>query len=101
MKKPSLLWSVAGLLALFLGSAPIAADPVYVRIRPPRVRVERRPMAPSRAHIWIRGYYHWDGAHYVWVPGRWELRPRAHAWWVPGYWRHTRHGWYWVEGHWR
>ncbi|HEX9305728.1 MAG TPA: hypothetical protein VGA31_14895 [Thermoanaerobaculia bacterium] len=101
MKKHSLLLPAAGLLALFLGSVPIQAVPVYVRIRPPRIRVERRPVAPSPRHVWVRGYYTWDGAQYVWVPGRWELGPRPHARWVSGHWRHTRHGWYWVEGHWR
>ena len=101
MKKPRTLLPAAGLLALFLGSAPIAAVPIYVRIRPPRIRVERRGPAPSRNHVWQRGYYRWDGAAYVWVPGRWEIGPRPHARRVEGHWRHGRRGWFWVEGHWR
>ena len=101
MKKPRILLPAAGLLALFLGSALVAAVPIYVRIRPPRIRVERRGPPPSPGHVWQRGYYRWDGAAYVWVPGRWEIGPRAHARWAEGHWRHGRRGWYWVEGHWR
>jgi len=38
---------------------------------------------------------------HVWVPGHWDVRPRARAVWVKGRWRHHPRGWYWVEGHWR
>ncbi len=91
--------SVLGLAAV----APAGADTrVYVRIGPPVAVVETRVVAPSPRHVWIPGYYRWDGGAYLWVGGRWELPPPAYHTWVPGHWSHHHsHGWYWVEGHWR
>jgi len=91
----------SGLLAIGLAASSALATPIYVRIRPPRVRVERRTVAPSPNHVWIGGHYRYEGRRYVWEGGRWEMGPRAGAVWVPGHWRHTRRGWYWVDGHWR
>jgi hypothetical protein len=36
----------------------------------------------------------------VWVPGHWEVRPRAAAVWVEGHWSRTSGGWRWTPGHW-
>jgi len=74
---------------------------VYVPAPPPPPQVEVVGVAPSRRHVWIAGYHQWDGRAYVWVPGHWNLRPRARAVWVKGHWSHHPRGWYWVEGHWR
>jgi len=74
---------------------------VYVRIGPPPVRVEHPGPPPGRDFVWIRGHHQWDGRAYVWVPGRYERIPHAHAVWVDGRWRRTPRGWVWVEGHWR
>lgn len=110
MKKTSLLVSAT---LLFATLAPLAlAAPrrvvvrpargrVYVRVAPPRPRVEVRTVAPSARHVWIGGYHRWDGRAYVWVPGRWDLGPRRGAVWVAGHWKNTRDGWEWIEGHWR
>jgi hypothetical protein len=84
-----------------LSTSAAAALPIYVRIAPPVPRAEVRIAAPGPGYVWIGGFHRWDGAAYVWVPGRWELAPRPRAVWRPGHWRHTRRGWYWVEGHWR
>ena len=27
---------------------------------------------PDEHHVWVRGYWHWDGVRYAWRPGRWE-----------------------------
>lgn len=78
-----------------------AAARVYVRVGPPAAVVEVRPVAPGPRYVWINGYHRWDGHAYGWVPGRWELPPRARAGWVPGRWVHSSHGWYFVDGHWR
>ncbi len=53
-----------------------AAADIVVRIRPPRAVSERRTRPPSRNHVWVSGYHHWDGNAYAWSPGRWEQRPR-------------------------
>jgi hypothetical protein len=88
----------------FLGIALVAGAAhaqVYVRIGPPAPRVERRPPPPTPRHVWVDGFYRWDGRAYVWAPGYWTVPPRARARWIPGHWTHRRRGYYWVEGHWR
>jgi hypothetical protein len=110
MRKGTLLVS-ASLLALTLAPTVSAAPRrvvvrpargrAYVRIAPPRARVEVRTVAPSPRHVWIGGYHRWDGRAYVWVPGRWDLGPRPGAVWVAGHWKNTPDGWEWIEGHWR
>jgi WXXGXW repeat (2 copies) len=74
---------------------------VVVQVRPPHPIVEARVAAPGPGYAWIAGYHRWDGRAYVWVPGRWELPPRAHARWVAHRWVHRNGGWVLVEGHWR
>jgi hypothetical protein len=78
-----------------------AASEVVVRVRPPRVVVERRGHPPSRNHVWVSGYHRWDGHAYAWSPGSWQEPPRAHNRWVAHHWVHERGGWVLVEGHWR
>jgi YXWGXW repeat-containing protein len=92
-----------GVLAMTLtSSAAQAGARVYVRVGPPAPLAEVRVAAPSPHHVWIAGYHRWDGAAYVWVPGRWDLPPAHHTAWVAGHWvHHASNGWYWNEGHWR
>lgn len=89
----------AGLTAACVGPPPPGVN--YVRVRPPRVQVEIRTSAPGPGHVWLPGYYTWDGGRYVWVPGRWDISPSPGRHWVPGRWRSHRGQWYWVEGRWR
>jgi len=97
MFRKMLMGSAFGLL-LTMGA--MGAD-VVIRVAPPAPIVERRPVAPGPRYVWIGGYHRWDGRAYVWVPGRWELPPRAHARWVAHHWVHRHGGWVLVEGHWR
>ncbi len=94
-----------GLLGLVFAGALVlstaAAAEVYVSVAPPRVIVEHRGPRPSRDHVWVSGYHNWDGQRHVWVGGRWEQPPRAHAHWVAHHWEHRRGGYVLVEGHWR
>jgi len=94
----------AGILAttlLLTACPPPPPGPVYVRVGPPPVRAEIIGVAPGPEYVWVGGYWSWNSAEYVWVPGAWRVRPRVRARWIPPHWRHTRHGWYFVEGHWR
>ena len=97
MKKVLVQMFLAG--AICIGS--LQAAEVVVNVRPPALIVERRPLAPSRNHVWIAGYHRWDGRAYIWEPGRWDLPPRPHAVWVAPRWQHRRDGWLFVEGRWR
>ena len=78
-----------------------SAAEVVVRIAPPRAIVERRPPPPARDYVWVQGYHNWDGNAHVWVPGRWEQPPRAHARWEAHHWVRRNGGWVLVEGRWR
>jgi hypothetical protein len=96
-----LLAAVGSLAILTACLPPPPRGVVYVRAAPPGARVEVIGTAPGPDYIWIRGYHRWDGAAYVWAPGRWERRPHVRAKWVEGRWVHHRNGWYWVDGHWK
>lgn len=80
--------------------APVAAV-TYVDHEPPPARHEPVPAAPGADHVWVGGFWRWEGRAYVWVPGRHVLRPRPRAVWVAGHWARHHRGWYWTEGHWR
>jgi len=84
-----------GALAL---SAPAAE--IVVRSAPPHAERERRPLRPSRNHVWVSGYHRYNGSAYVWTPGVWEQPPRAHAHWIAHRWVHRHDGWVLVEGRW-
>jgi len=113
-----LIWASAGVAALGLAgcrhhgsvyverSAPprtvYVEEPAYVVVQepPPAIIVERRLPPPSGLHIWIDGFWHWDGHRYGWHRGHYELPPRGHAVWVaPRYERHDRE-YHYTPGHW-
>ena len=96
MRKTLMFLLISGGLAM-----TSTAQEVVVRVAPPHAVVERRGPAPSHGYIWIGGFHRWDGGHYVWVPGRWERPPRAHAHWEAHRWVKRNGGWVFVEGHWR
>lgn len=93
---------LSALAVAILGTSAAFAQ-VVVRIAPPPPIVEHhRPVRPGPAYVWMGGYHRWDGAHYVWVPGRWAMPPHRGGVWVAGHWRNRRRGgWVWVPGHWR
>ena len=92
----------AALSAAFcFADAALAAPRIYIRVPPPPIVVETRPVAPGPRHIWRGGYHRWDGSRYVWDPGSWVVAPRGRRAWVSGHWSRHRRGWYWVPGHWR
>jgi hypothetical protein len=99
------LLACAAISSLGLLSGCVAGPPprgvVYVESAPPPDQIEVIGVAPSVEHVWIPGHYNWSGSAYVWVSGRWEVRPHHGARWVRGRWRRHERRWYWVEGHWR
>jgi YXWGXW repeat-containing protein len=89
------------LASLLAGCATAAPSRLYARLRPPRPILEPRIAPPGPGYVWVVGFHRWNGARYIWVPGRWTIPPRANARWRPGHWAHDRRGWYWRDGHWR
>jgi hypothetical protein len=95
-------WIAAAALAATLWASPASAARIYVSVAPPAPIAEVRVTAPGPGYVWVGGFHRWDGAAYVWVPGRWALPPHGHKVWVAGHWSHHHtHGYYWVDGHWR
>jgi WXXGXW repeat (2 copies) len=90
--------------ALLLAAALMPAASfaqVVVRVGPPAAIVETRPARPGGEFVWVDGYHRWDGARYVWVPGRWDRPPHHGQRWVAHHWVHRNGGYVMVEGHWR
>ncbi|HUK63036.1 MAG TPA: hypothetical protein VLV15_06880, partial [Dongiaceae bacterium] len=59
-----------------------------------------RPVAPSRFHVWVPGYWGWNGGVRVWIGGAWLLPPYAGWSWVPAGWVWNGYTWVWANGHW-
>lgn len=96
----SLLLAAASLAAL-LAVPSVEAARVTVRVAPPAARVEVRGVAPSSRHVWVGGYWSWNGSTHLWVAGKWSVPPRGRARWVDGHWKNVPPGgWVWVPGHW-
>jgi hypothetical protein len=88
-------------LALLPAAAAFGQAPPPIRVQPPAPIVEHPGPRPYGGAVWVSGYHRWDGARYVWVPGRWDRPPRPRARWVPAHYVHRQGGWILVEGHWR
>jgi hypothetical protein len=69
---------------------------------PPPARGERPTPAPRPiAQLqWRPGNWRWDGAAFVWDPGRWIDRPTPTALWSPGRWIPRGADWVWEPGKW-
>ena len=84
LAEPSIQWGVT----ISSGGAP-----------PPAVWYEPPP-PPRPAHVWVRGYWAWDGSDYRWVPGRWE-RARVGYVYVQPEWMQGPQGWQFRQGGWQ
>lgn len=83
-----------------LVAGPASAVRVVVRVAPPALRHEVIIARPGPRHVWIPGYWRWNGASHVWVGGEWRLPEAGYSRWVPGHWRRVPGGHEWIEGHW-
>ncbi|MGC9951559.1 MAG: YXWGXW repeat-containing protein [Bryobacteraceae bacterium] len=92
---------IGGFALGFLLTAGTVCAEVIVKVAPPAEVAEARPASPGPNYIWIGGYQRWDGAAYVWVPGRWEVPPHPGARWVAHRWVRRHDGYAFVEGRWR
>ena len=92
---------LSGLALVATAAPPVYAARVIVRVAPPIPRADVVPIRPVAGYVWRPGYWSWNGARYVWLPGVYVAPPRPRAAWVPGRWVAERRGWVWVDGHWR
>jgi len=81
-------------------SAATPADGSGITEAPPPPQVEVVGAAPSPDYVWMPGVWEWHKA-WIWVSGRWVIRPRPEAIWIPGHWTSHRRGYVWIHGYWR
>jgi hypothetical protein len=94
----------AGLLACVFSFAFITVDAqhIYVSVRPARPTIiVNRPVAPSRAHVWVDEEWVPQGNSYAWHGGYWAAPPRPGAIYIKGHWSSSRRGHVWISGRWR
>lgn len=94
------LASVLAFGLVFAGAETASAQRPYPPIPPPRY--ERIPPPPGGRFMWEPGHWHWTGAQYAWIPGRYVPRHPHRGHYVPGHWQFSpRAGQYvWRPAHW-
>lgn len=60
--------------------APVEAVVVQA---PPALRIEVKSARPSAAHVWVPGFWSWEGNSYAWISSVWMLPPAPAAVWTP------------------
>lgn len=80
---------------------PAPPPQVVVVGPPPPPRTEVVYSRPSPYHIWVSGYWAWQGNRYVWIGGHWERPPRGRHSWVEPRWEHRGGSYVFIQGHWR
>jgi hypothetical protein len=80
----------------------VAPAPGVVVVQPPPpLQAETVPPPPAASgYAWQPGHWRWNGAQYVWWPGRYELIPARATAWVPAHWDDRGGQWVFVPGHW-
>ncbi len=104
--RKQVLYSVV-CLSLLAAAAVARADPnvswgvtISSGLPPPPV-VRYEPVPPPRAaHIWLQGYWGWNGNAHVWVPGHWERQRPGYVYAQPQ-WIEGPRGWEFRPGGWR
>ena len=101
MKRMLLVAVVALVPTLAQAEVVVSGPGVHVAIAPPAPRVEVRPAAPSRAHVWAGGHWEWRRGGHVWIPGRWVLPPAPGYRWEQARWVREPNGqWTFFGGRW-
>lgn len=78
--------------------APVGID---ITQAPPPEQVEVQGTAPSPRHMWVKGYWHWNGSRHVWLPGRWTEPPQTGMVYEPARWENRGGRWVFNDGRWK
>lgn len=110
--RPAIVTSLLVVTALASGCVVEPARPRHVVVERPVYREQVEVIAPQAppvwvvqnvetrpGYVWARGYWRWDGRHYVAVRGHWESA-RAGYRYVHPHWEQRRDGWHWRAGVW-
>jgi hypothetical protein len=89
--------------AQFRAHVDIPLPGLEVRIghrAPPPLRHEVVAYRPSSAHVWVSGFWHWNGYDWTWIPGHWERPSYRGARWIAARYRSDAGRWIYEPGHW-
>ena len=89
------------MMALGVVGAPTiawAGVGIEIEVAPPPIRVETVP-EPRVGYVWAPGYWEWRERAHVWVPGRY-IRERHGYHWVADRWEQRGSRWHHEHGHW-
>ena len=93
------------LLGLTMAAGTVAAPTIAsagvgieIEVAPPPIRVETVP-EPRVGYVWAPGYWEWRERAHVWVPGRY-IRERHGYHWVADRWEQRGPRWHHEHGHW-
>ncbi len=90
-----LMMAASASVAPTVASAGISVD---IDVAPPPLRVETVP-GPRLGYVWAPGYWEWRDRAHVWVPGRY-IHERRGQHWVPDHWEQRGPHWHHERGHW-
>jgi hypothetical protein len=74
---------------------------IRVTVASPAPKYEAPPPAPSHRHIWVPGYWAWQGGKHIWLEGHWAMPPHPGYVWEPARWAQENGAWMFYDGHWR
>ncbi|MEP6549513.1 MAG: YXWGXW repeat-containing protein [Gammaproteobacteria bacterium] len=90
-----LMMAAGAVAAPTIASAGVSID---IDVAPPPIRVETVP-APRVGYVWAPGYWEWRHRAHVWVPGRYMHERRGYHW-VASRWDQRGPHWHHEPGHW-
>jgi hypothetical protein len=91
----------SGVSEKVIGAMMATSSQVVVSQAPPAMPQETVIVSPGPDYYWCPGEWSWSGVTWVWLPGRYVVRPYHGAVWVGARWERGPHGWYRVSGRWR
>jgi len=104
--------SIAAIALAVMFSQSSFADSVDLHLRsggvsvgidigtPPPARVVEVVPEPRAGHIWVPGFWAWEGQRHVWVKGTWERERPGYAY-EPGRWEQRGDRWHFEPGNWK
>ncbi|MEJ7601087.1 MAG: hypothetical protein WKG01_24500, partial [Kofleriaceae bacterium] len=75
-------------------------SPYYVSSQPPEPLYETMSVSPGYGHVWIDGYWHWNGYEWVWVGGRWEREQAENYVYIQPYYDYSNNQHVYTPGYW-
>jgi hypothetical protein len=79
----------------------VAPGAIDVQTAPPPDQVEVQGTPPSPRHVWVKGFWQWNGQRHVWNAGRWAEPPQAGMVYEPARWEPRNGRYVFIDGRWR